>query len=283
MQQQVIRKGATSLKAVPSDVLELLAAGRIETVNLMEWLAADMSALATNVAREAPALADALAEAAAKMAGQGVTGRLQVAGSAIATATGARGRDFEALASHRCDIVRQWACYAANDPSVRMAVDARLAATLRFADDGNMSVRETAWMAFRPHLPAEPARMLALLLPLTANPSENVRRFAVEVTRPRSVWGAHLPHLKRDPGSGAAILDAVIGDTSRYVRLAAGNWLNDASKTRPDWVAGYCARWENSDNAHTRFIVKRGSRSMGAGRGEPRAAGLLDAAVGEAA
>lgn len=283
MQDQASRKGATSLKAVPSEVLEQLAAGRIETVNLMEWLAADMSALANSVAREVPGLAGPLADAARRMTGLGITGRLRAAGAVIGAATGAHGRDFEALASHRCDLVRQWACYAANDPAAPMDLGARLTATLRFADDRNMSVRETAWMAFRPHLPSEPARMVALLMPLTANVSENIRRFVIEVTRPRSVWGAHLPHLKRDPGSASALLDAVICDQSRYVRLAAGNWLNDASKTRPDWVAGYCAKWDKSDNVHTRFILRRGRRSMQTSEGTARGVYLLDPAMGEAA
>lgn len=264
MDVPAVRKGGRSLGAVPLEVVARLEAGEIETVNLMEWLRTDMSALAISLCSQIPGLASELGPAAEAMRGLGVTGRLKVAGAAVAKATQARGNDFEAVASHRSDIVRQWASYAVNDASLSRSVAERLASTMRFADDGNMSVRETAWLSFRPHLPASPDRMVDLLLPLTRSASDNIRRFAIEVTRPRSVWGAHLSSLKRDPGLAVQLLDEVMADDSRYVRLAVGNWLNDAAKSRPDWVESYCASWEKRDHLHTRFIIKRGRRTLAA-------------------
>lgn len=255
----------------------------MESVNLMEWLRTDMSTLAVSVAKDAPALASALTEAAEKMRGLGVTGRLKIAGKSLAPVVQGNVALLEQLARHRSDIVRQWACYAVNDPGVQKPVARRLDETLRFADDSNMSVRETAWMAFRPHLPAQPEQMIRLLLPLVSSPSENIRRFAIEVTRPRSVWGAHLPVFKRDPGLAAELLDEVMTDSSRYVRLAVGNWLNDAAKTRPDWVEAYCARWNMCDHKHTRHITKRGSRTISAMRTAAVGDCLPGMASGEAA
>ena len=46
------RKGATRMGSVPTAVLRELSKGSIETVNLMEWLAADMGKLARTVADE---------------------------------------------------------------------------------------------------------------------------------------------------------------------------------------------------------------------------------------
>jgi 3-methyladenine DNA glycosylase AlkC len=247
---------------VPKMVLAELAAGRIETVNLMEWLAADMAALARKLAAEtSEPLASRLRWAAREMAGAGVTDRLRLAGQALTE--GAWGTSaFTRFAEHESDLVRQWACYAVNDSSLSLSIDERLRMTLPFAADRNMSVRETAWMAFRPHLAEQFDKALPLLEVRARDPNENIRRFAVEVTRPRSVWGAHLPVLKRNPSRAAQLLDAVKVDPSRYVKLAVGNWLNDASKTRPDWVLGLCHEWDRIDSPHTRFMTKRGLRTL---------------------
>ena len=43
------RKGAQKAVDIPSEVLSLLNAGRIETVNLTEWLAVDRSQLVASV------------------------------------------------------------------------------------------------------------------------------------------------------------------------------------------------------------------------------------------
>jgi 3-methyladenine DNA glycosylase AlkC len=249
---------------VPLEIVAALNRGEIETVNLMEWLAADMGHLASVVAEEASdlTLRKRLKAAGSAMAGAGVTGRLKLAGRAIAEATRCHSPDFSRLKAHRSDLVRQWACYAVNDSARGVSVEQRLEETRQFAADSNMSVRETAWMAFRPHLAANLDQVLPLLERLTLDPDDNIRRFAVEVTRPRSVWGAHIPQLKTNPERAEPLLDQVREDASRYVKLAVGNWLNDASKTRPDWVQALCRRWSSSENLHTRFMIKRGLRTL---------------------
>lgn len=252
------------MRDVPEEVLAVLEAGEAETVNLMEWLAADMGKLARAVAAQLPAgrLQTNLLLAADEMGGLGVIARLRAAGRAIALASAPGSSEFDCLRHHKSDLVRQWACYAVNDSALSLSLDHRLNKTLPFAADRNMSVRETAWMAFRPHLAERFEQALPLIERLALNENENIRRFAVEVTRPRSVWGAHLPSLKREPSLALAVLEAVREDPSRYVRLAAGNWLNDASKSRPDWVADLSRRWAKGANPSTHFIVKRGLRTI---------------------
>lgn len=234
-------------------------------MNLMEWLAADMSALARAVSERlsSSTMRRSLSEAAAHMAGKGVTGRLRAAGGAIAAADPELSSpDVLALRSHRSDLVRQWACYAQNDPAAPMTFGARLEGTLPFADDPNMSVREAAWMAFRPHLAANLDEGLVALEARSRDARANVRRFAIEVTRPRSVWGAHLGALKQDPERARPLLENTKADRARYVQLAVGNWLNDASKSRPDWVSKVADGWGGVEDRHTEFILRRGTRSM---------------------
>jgi 3-methyladenine DNA glycosylase AlkC len=259
------RKGARSLATVPATVLASLASGRSETVNLMEWLAADMGHLAANVAREFDSgpIRDCLHRIAPQLAGRSILQRLKMLGSELAR-TGLRIGDshFDRLAAHGSDLVRQWACYAVNAESfagtagrapghttldlagaVYHSVADRIDWTMQFAADPNMSVREAAWMAVRPHVANDLRFAMPVLIELAGSSNANIRRFAVEVTRPRSVWGAHIDDLKARPQIAMDLLNRVQNDPSRYVRLAVGNWLNDASKSQPRWVQEVCANW----------------------------------------
>ncbi|MNP79533.1 hypothetical protein D3C76_1774050 [compost metagenome] len=59
------------------------------------------------------------------------------------------------------------------------------------------------------------------------------------------------------------LLDAVKSDAHKYVQDSVSNWLNDASKTNPEWVRQACATWtQQSDTQHTRRIVTRAMRSL---------------------
>ena len=143
--------------------------------------------------------------------------------------------------------------------------------TLAFAADTNMSVREAAWMAFWLHLEALFDDALCRLEVVAAHADPNCRRFAVEVTRPRSVWGGHLRRLKAEPHFGEPILENVRNDASRYVQLAAGNWINDAAKTRPDWALRLCERWMQNPDPATHKIVVRGLRTLRSRRSDESA------------
>jgi 3-methyladenine DNA glycosylase AlkC len=257
------RKGARRLADVPPSVLLELSSGRCETRNLMEWLAADMPRLCLTLAQTVDAVsAEAWAGVAVEMRGLGVLGRLKIAGRTIARLTGAEGISYEVYSQHCSDIVRQWACYAVNDAGLALTLAEKLDRTRPYAADQNMSVREAAWMAFRPHVSSALHQAIQLLEPLSRDSDARVRRFAIEVTRPRSVWGAHIPELRREPKLAAALLNNVRADPARYVQLAAGNWLNDASKTRPDWVEQTCDAWSKQNDPFTQFIVRRGRRSL---------------------
>jgi 3-methyladenine DNA glycosylase AlkC len=127
-----------------------------------------------------------------------------------------------------------------------------------------MAVREAAWASLRNDLLAELDLALELLRPWVLDPDPNIRRCAVEGTRPRGVWCAHSERLKAEPQLALHLLEPVRADPSRYVQLSVGNWLNDASKSQPAWVRTLCARWRReSPAAETAFIVQRALRTIG--------------------
>jgi 3-methyladenine DNA glycosylase AlkC len=174
---------------------------------------------------------------------------------------------------------RTWAAYArAAEPGIDLV--ARLAAMRPFAADRHMSVRECAWEALRAPIAAELDRALALLSDWVVDPDARVRRCAVEATRPRGVWTFHLERLKADPSPGLVLLEPVRADASDYVRRSVANWLNDASKTRPEWVLAVAERWlRKSPGGETQWIVRHALRTLtkaGATRARPGSAASRD-------
>jgi len=253
---------------IPPDVLRGLNEGRIETITLVEWLAVDGAVLARHVLPQVgfdPRASRRLVEAAKALKSEGITRRVKGLGEAIHVELEASGRRralFEALASHTSDMARTWAAYAlAADAS--LPLKARLDAARRFAADESTAVRECAWDSIRPHVAAELARGIELLRAWARDPDHRIRRAAIEATRPCGVWCAHIEALKKDPEPGLVLLELVRSDASDYVRRSAGNWFNDASKSRPDWVRAVCGRWlRESPSEETAWIVKHALRTL---------------------
>ncbi len=263
----VPRKGARRMADIPPAIMADLNAGRIETVSLVEWLAIDHAALLQ------AALADAgLRDPAGPLArlqtvaDAGIMTRTMAIGQGIYDAIAADAKRgpavLNALATHRCDVVRSWAaCAYAADPKPTLAE--RLTTARRFAADPHMGVRELAWISFRPHLAKELDSGLRLLAPLAHDADPNVRRFASEATRPRGVWSNHIARLKADPHLGEPILEPLRSDHARYVQNSVANWINDASKSRPEWARQICRRWSReSKTPETAYIVRRALRTL---------------------
>ena len=261
------RKGAVRRSDIPPDVLIALNEGREETITLVEWLAIDMSTLLRAVLPDAgvQSAQKELDAAADGLAGQGITKRLRGIGAALYTASQQYrdpGNIYESLATHRSDMVRAWAAFmVAADET--LSLPARLEATVRFASDRSVAVRECAWDTFRPYIAANLNEGLNLLEDWVRDRNPSVRRCAVEATRPRGVWTSHIEALKQDPEPGLLLLEPVRSDPSDYVRRSVSNWLNDASKSRPDWVEGVCQRWaQESTSDETSWIIKRTLRTI---------------------
>ncbi|MCS4236909.1 DNA alkylation repair protein [Stenotrophomonas rhizophila] len=234
-----------------------LDGGEAEATHLAEILAVDFARLLASIAPSLPAAAVANMR---KAANSGITLRMQ--GAATLLRAHALGDPAQWI-DHRSDTVRGWACYLiGSDP--RLSLEHKLDALRALADDPHFGVREWAWLAVRPHIAADPLRVLAHVQPWTADASPNVRRFACEALRPRGVWAAHIALLKQAPQHAHALLEALCCDESRYVQDSVGNWLNDAGKSQPDWVRERCAAWQqrHADHPANTYIRKRAQRSL---------------------
>ena len=132
-----------------------------------------------------------------------------------------------------------------------------------FAADHHFGVREIAWMSIREYLSAEIEKSIGLLTEWASSPDENIRRFAVESIRPRGVWTKHIDKLKQAPNLALPILNLLKADPSKYVQDSVGNWLNDASKTQPEWVLDLCEKWAQESNLQaTNKIIKKAKRTL---------------------
>ncbi|MFD4837029.1 DNA alkylation repair protein [Achromobacter sp. NPDC058515] len=246
------------VKDISAARLAQLNAGEPATT-LTECLAVDFAALMRAVAPKVGAGGLALMQAEAAT---GISRRMALAARILLDRLGP-----EALAgmqAHGSDTARGWACFMVG-AMPGLSVEARLDLIRPLADDAHFGVREWAWLAVRPQLAAELETSVKRLRPWTRDASERVRRFASESLRPRGVWCAHIAALKADPALALPLLEPLRADPAVYVQDSVANWLNDASKDRPDWVREVCARWlAGKPAAATERICKRALRSVGA-------------------
>jgi 3-methyladenine DNA glycosylase AlkC len=156
------------------------------------------------------------------------------------------------------DTVRGW---------IAMAVAADRGRPLRdvlielqpFARDHHFAVREWAWLAARPAVVESPREAVAVLRPYFSSADAYDRRFAVELTRPRSVWGRHIDEFKRHPELVEDTLALLMCDPHRYVRRSVANWLRDASRSRPDWTQKVAQAWRDECACSATTDIVRGT------------------------
>jgi len=234
--------------------IQLLNQGHAQTKNLMEALSIDFHLL---IQKALPDIV--IPEFVSKT---GITKKMQLAARAIYEQRSTSCIDN--LKNHHSDTLRGIACYiiAWNAPSLENA----FAAIKPLADDSHFGVREWAWMAVRSFVASNPIQAIEILKVWTQDPSERVRRFASEITRPRGVWCAHIRQLRDEPWLAMDILELLKNDEASYVQLSVGNWLNDASKDHPEWVKHVCARWQmQSQSDSAQKICKRALRTINKG------------------
>ncbi len=265
--QLTVRKGARKVSEIPSEVLDLLNCGEIETANLVEWLAIDLQALARHVLPQvglveaiAPILQDV--EALKKPTtpqvmlaiSKGILRELQEYRDTVAIA--------KLISTHQSDSVRCWGAYLIS-LNPKLSLEQKIERIEIFAADSHFGVREIAWMSVRPAIATDIEKAIELLEDWVSNPDENIRRFATEATRPRGVWCKHIEQLKSNPELALPLLEPLKSDPSKYVQDSVGNWLNDASKSQPDWVIALCQRWlEQCDRQETHRIATKAQRTI---------------------
>ena len=245
----------------------LIDQGKLETRNLAECLAVDQLALATVLASEVPAgLGERLCRMAEQTQELGLSKKVAAIGLALGrwleeVELASRQQSLERLAGHPSDTVRSWAAFAQAHLSCALDPEAALLAQLRFARDPHFGVREWAWIALRPCLSRDLGAALALLARHGDSDDPLVRRFCIEILRPRGVWCEHIAALKAEPEMAEALLVPHLAETEKYPQDSVANWLNDASKTRPDWVR-QLFQHHPPDCKASRRIHSRATRSL---------------------
>ena len=262
------RKGAQKAIDIPLEVLSLLNAGRIETVNLTEWLAVDHSQLVKSVF---PALGidkNIIEELVCQINQQkkpSTMNTIKLIGALLYEKyanTDLYEPLFKQISTHLSDSVRCYACYLVA-LHTKIPLEDKLHKLKPLVADSHFGVREIIWMALRPEMSEHLDFSIAFLSHWAESEDENIRRFSTEALRPRGVWCAHIEALKEKPEQYLPILDKLKSDKAKYVQDSVGNWLNDASKTRPDFVTALCERWEReSPTKETKYIVKKALRTI---------------------
>ncbi len=171
-------------------------------------------------------------------------------------------RIFVALSQHCSDSVRCWAAYIVGQ-NQHLSIEEKLRSIRPFAADSHFGVREIAWMALREPISKQLIDSIDDLSVWVLDEDANIRRFAIESTRPQGVWAKHIVALKENPAIALPLLEVVKSDPVKYVQDSVSNWLNDASKTNPEWVLQVCDEWlKSSDTKETKRIVTRAKRSL---------------------
>ncbi|GGE95646.1 3-methyladenine DNA glycosylase AlkC [Chishuiella changwenlii] len=260
------RKGARSTKDIPTTILEQLNNGEIETVNLVEWLAVDQQLLLKNLLKQhnRSNYLKPILSRINQLKKQTVNTINEAIGLEIFELTNAHNdKEFlNILSQHKADLIRCWATYTIGK-NEQLNITDTLIQLQPFAADHHFGVREISWMVTREKIIHNLEESIKILTDWATNEDENIRRFATESTRPRGVWCEHIEELKQQPVFALPILESLKSDTSKYVQDSVGNWLNDASKTQPEFVKNLCLRWENESNTkETKYIIKKALRTL---------------------
>jgi 3-methyladenine DNA glycosylase AlkC len=263
---EITRKGARSRAEIPKHILEQLNLGTLPTANLVEWLAVDPKLLLFHFLESCgrseyysaiAASIDALPKKSVNIVNAAI-------GKALWSFQDTKKDEGLLLLAirHPSDIIRGWAAYAiAANPHTNL--EKKLVLIEPLAADEHFSVRELAWMALRPHIASQLTWAIELLQNWVISENAKIRRFAVEVTRPRGVWCAHIAALKEAPELALPLLESLKQEPARYVQDSLGNWLNDASKTQPRFVKELCGRWRTEFSCpQTLYITQKALRTL---------------------
>ncbi len=262
------RKGARKAQGILGEVITLLNRGKIETVNLTEWLSIDHIQLIKEVFPEIGINSQAITKIINEIEHQKKASTMQVI-KLVGTLLFYTSKDntdlrtrYLNLSSHNSDSIRCYAPYL-----IAMNTNLGIAEKLHKAEDlicdDHFGVREVIWMALRPEISLDLKKSIELLGEMAKHSNDYARRFASEVIRPRGVWCKHIEALKEQPEMALPVLEPLKADKSKYVQDSVGNWLNDASKSKPEFVIGLCDQWKKSSpTKETERIIKKARRTI---------------------
>jgi len=114
----------------------------------------------------------------------------------------------------------------------------------------------TSEFAVRPFFEKDLSLSLKYFSKWLKDPSQHVRRWLSEGSRPLLPWGKRVTHFIKNPTCTQKILDYLKYDDELYVRKSVANHLNDLSKIDPSLTIETIKKWEkNSSKANLQKIL----------------------------
>lgn len=260
------RIGATKAQYIPREVLVALNEGKTASVNLVEWMAINRRLLLRELllsCNRQHYLNNILADLDG-LKNPGITSLDETIGTGLFTEMTLNKDEqlLDVFLHHPADLVRCWAARIIGQDE-KMALKKLFQRIQPLAADEHFNVREVAWIAIRNRIEKELEESISVLANWSLHQNDYLRRFASEATRPRGVWCKHIDALKKQPELALPILEPLKADASKYVRDSVGNWLNDASKSREDFVMAVCRKWKKESNTkETDYIINRALRTI---------------------
>ena len=262
------RKGFRSKATIPESILTEINRGKMETANLVEFLAVDFYKLIEAALTDfgQPNFVQIFHQSFDHLEKKSVnTFQKSIGKSLLLIKTNHPDTKIISFFSrHPSDVVRRWPCYfiGLND---NLNIDEKLSKLERFAIDHHFGVREDAWLAVRNCVIDNLEASIFSLSPWIKSDNAYKRRFAVELLRPRGVWCKHINQLKEHPELVMPLIEELKEEKNRYVQDSVANWLNDLSKSQPELVINFLKSWDSTNN-HSAYIIKRSIRSIKKGK-----------------
>lgn len=244
------RRGARRIQDVPLEVRDALNLGRISTVNHIEHMAVDQARLWIHTFPRWSAESE-------RFAGRSFIERLRTGGELLYDKLGPAA--WLDAPPDENDMVRAWRAFAV--ASAELPLAAGWSAIRPFAVDDHFAVREWSWLAMRRGVCLNPRLAVADLVESEWS-EPRWRRFASEVTRPRSVWGRHIGEFKQRPQLAEGLVRRLLVDDSDYVLVSVTNWLNDVASDHAAWVRTMCREAVRHGSRTAEWMERRATRRL---------------------
>lgn len=120
--------------------------------------------------------------------------------------------------------------------------------------------RNTGEYAIRPYARKYSAKTLAVCTRWAKSKNFHLRRLASEGLRPKLPWAPKLEVWNDTPKPIFEILELLKEDEVKFVKKSVGNHLRDWLKVNPQEAYKIIAKWSQSKNEHTKWILKHAQR-----------------------
>jgi 3-methyladenine DNA glycosylase AlkC len=122
--------------------------------------------------------------------------------------------------------------------------------------------RNTGEYAIRPFIRKYPEELLVVMKNWAESENFHLRRLASEGLRPKLPWSTKLDVFTDDPNPVFNILELLKEDEVMFVKKSVANHLTDWLKVNKEPTVKLLNKWKETDNKHTRWIIKRATRKI---------------------